>query len=52
MGTVLRNENPALTEAINCEIGKLHADGTLDELATKWVGNTDIIDALDQLPPQ
>ncbi len=38
-GIVVSKDNPALTEAINQALADMEADGTLDEIETKWFGS-------------
>ena len=37
-GIVVSKDNPALTEALNQALADMEADGTMDELETKWFG--------------
>lgn len=48
-GTVFRNQDTALIQGVNCEIGKELKDGTMAQMDQKWFGNTVSVDNLTQL---
>lgn len=50
-GTVFRNENTGLINAVNCVIRNYLIFGVFDQLSNKWYGTTGPVDTLRRLRP-